>query len=97
MLRHIVMIKVKPEFNNEKEKLYLKTMLLNLETKIKSLLNIEVGINISTKPSAFDIVLTADFKDENNLDNYRVHPEHIKVLDHLAVVMEKATVVDYLL
>ena len=73
----------------------LKTMLKELEYSIDSLLKIEVGINISTKPSAHDIVLTADFKDITGLDEYRVHPEHVKVLDYLKVVMEKAVVVDY--
>lgn len=73
----------------------LQTMLLYLPEKIDDLLAMEVGININTKPSAFDLVLTADFEDEAGLDKYRVHPDHLKLLEYLEKVMEKATVVDY--
>lgn len=56
-----------------------------------------MGINISTRASAHDIVLIADFKDVEGLDNYREHPEHIEILDYLKAVMEKAAVVDYII
>ena len=95
MLRHIVMIKYKTEFDANEVSIKLKSMLINLSEGIASLKNIEVGININTRPNAYNIVLTADFNDESGLDNYRVHPEHVKVLDYLAVVKDKATVVDY--
>jgi len=95
MLRHIVMIK----FNNNVDisivSKELMVMLEELEQYIKSLLKIEVGINISKKASAYDIVLSADFNDEKGLDEYRIHPEHVKVLDYLNVVMEKVVVIDY--
>lgn len=97
MLRHIVMIKLNKEKNNIEVVNKLKNILLDLNQSIDSLLNIEVGINVSTKPSAFDLVLTADFDDEIGLDKYRVHPEHVKVLDYLNIVMEKVTVVDYVI
>ncbi len=75
----------------------IKLMIENLECLIDRLLKVEVGINISTKASAHDVVLTADFEDETGLDEYRIHPEHIKVLDYLKSVMEKTAVVDYLI
>ena len=89
------MIKYKTEFDANEVSIKLKSMLINLSEGIASLKNIEVGININTRPNAYNIVLTADFNDESGLDNYRVHPEHVKVLDYLAVVKDKATVVDY--
>lgn len=73
-----------------------KKMLLRLKDKIDSLDDIEVGINISTKPSAFDVVLTADFENEVALNDYREHPEHIIVLDYMKMVVSKVAVVDYL-
>jgi len=96
MLRHVVMIRFREESKTVEVTDKLKKMLLGLCNSIESLLNIEVGINISTKTSAYDLVLTADFSDENGLDDYRVHPEHVKVLDYLRIVMEKAAVVDYI-
>ncbi len=96
MLRHIVMIKLKDEHHTVEVINKLKRMLEALENSIATLVRMEVGINISTKPSACDIVLTADFNDENGLDSYRVHKEHVLVLEYLKEVMEKATVVDYI-
>ena len=97
MIRHIVMIKIKETEDNHVVSKELKRILINLESSVPSLIKIEVGINISTKASAFDVVLTADFNDISVLDEYRVHPEHVKVLDYLKIVMEKAAVVDYII
>ena len=97
MLRHIVMIKYKDEVDLSEVSKILKSMLINLKNSIDALIDIEVGMNISTRPSAYDIVLTADFKDEKGLDLYRIHPEHVKVLDYLKIVMDSAVVVDYVI
>ncbi len=90
------MIKIKGNLEKPVISDKINKMLVDLEESIASLLSIEVGINISTKPSAYDVVLTADFNDEKGLDEYRIHPDHVKVLDYLKVVMEKAVVVDYI-
>ncbi len=91
------MIKFKSDIDLKSESEMLKSMLIDLETSINSLQKMEVGLNISTKPSAFDLVLTADFIDVDGLDDYRVHPEHVKVLDYLKKVIEKVHVVDYII
>ena len=90
------MIKFKDNVDVSKVSIELRRMLNDLERNIDSLLNIEVGINISTKASAQDIVLTADFENVEGLNYYRDHPEHVKVLGYLKEVMEKAAVVDYI-
>lgn len=95
MLRHIVMIKFNQGENLPEVSARTKEQLLALEKSIEPLLKMEVGLNISTRPSAYDLVLVADFDNEHGLAIYRDHPEHIKVLDYLKTVMEKATVVDY--
>jgi len=91
------MIKIKEGVDIQSVSGKLRIMLNALEDSIPSLLKMEVGTNVSTKKSAFDVVLTANFEDEHGLDLYRVHPEHVKVLDYLKIVMEKAAVVDYII
>jgi hypothetical protein len=91
------MVKFTDREKVEEASLRLKEMLLALPLSIDSLLKMEVGLNISNKASAYDLVLTADFEDEAGLDAYRIHPSHVKVLDYLKDTMEKATVVDYYL
>jgi len=95
MLRHIVMIKFADGASKDKASVELKKMLNDLLADIPELKRMEVGLNVNTKASAFDLVLTSDFDDENGLNAYREHPEHQKVLDYLQSVMEKAAVVDY--
>ena len=72
-----------------------KKKLLDLVDKIPELKSMEVGLNINTKPSAFDLVLIAGLDDEDGLNAYRVHPAHVKVLDFMKDIVEKTAVVDY--
>jgi len=95
MLRHIVMFRFSDSSDKNEVAAHLKNLLDNLLNKIHELRSMEVGLNINTRPSAFDIVLTADFDDENGLNAYRVHPEHKMVLDYLEGKIEKSAVVDY--
>ncbi|MFC2101286.1 Dabb family protein [Bacteroidota bacterium] len=98
MIRHIVMFRLK-ECNTPEEK---KNNIIQLKESIEALKNvipeikyIELGYNISTKPSAFDLVLINDFESEETLEIYRHHPEHKKVLVLLKEVVENTSVVDY--
>ncbi len=97
MLRHIVMMKFSDRKKAPELAKQVKKMLENLVAVITELKNMEVGINISTRDSAFDLVLVADFDDEKALDAYRVHPEHVKVIDFMKKTVEKTAVVDYFL
>ena len=95
MLRHIVMVRFRDRTTVSEISEKIKKMLLALENSVDSLKRMEVGTNINTRPAAFDVVLTADFDDEVGLNSYRVHPEHVKVLNFLKETMEKSAVVDY--
>ena len=97
MLRHIVMVTFKDQQNAIKTSEKFQSLLTDLQDAIPDLINMEVGLNVNTKPSAFDLVLTADFADEKALDVYRTHPEHQKVLVYMKDVVEKVAVVDYYL
>lgn len=90
------MIKFKERKNLQENSNYLKKLLMDLENSIDSLNKMQVGINFSTRPSAHDIVLIADFDDEAGLDEYRIHPKHVKVLDYLKEKGVQSTVVDYI-
>lgn len=99
MLIHIVMLRLKEELSpNEKERAAteLMHMLQALSQSIPELLSMETGRNISTRPSAFDLVLTATFENEAALDIYRVHPEHQKVLQRISQLVSETAVVDYI-
>jgi hypothetical protein len=97
MIKHIVMLRLK-EFEpgvKEKHLQKLKSLIEGLIGKVPELKFMEVGLNVNTKPSAYDLVLTSHFDSEEGLDAYRVHPEHKKVLEYLYEVTEETAVVDY--
>jgi hypothetical protein len=74
-----------------------KKMLEDLVPVIDVLQKMEVGLNINSKPSAFDLVLTSDFENEDALNIYRAHPEHVKILDFMKETVDKTAVVDYII
>lgn len=97
MIKHIVMMKLKdfaPDEKTEKAK-KLKNDLEQLPGKIEQIKFYEVGLNSSKSPSAFDLILTSVFDNEQTLDEYRIHPEHKKLLDFIKETCEKLAVVDY--
>ena len=98
MIKHIVMFRLKSSFN-PKEKLEhlktLKTRLDNLVNLIPEIEHLETGINISSSPAAYDLVLCTEFVNEEKLNIYRKHPEHQSVLDFINEINEDIVVVDY--
>lgn len=98
MIVHIVMFRLKTSFNSSEKTehlLTLKQKLNKLKDSIPEVLHLETGVNISKSPAAYDLVLTTHFDDEDNLDNYRKHPEHKAVLDYIKEIKQDIIVVDY--
>ncbi|MEN8121669.1 MAG: Dabb family protein [Bacteroidota bacterium] len=98
MIEHIVMIKVSDSYKAEtklKKAQELKKLLENLPEKIEEIITYEIGLNISTSPNAYDLVLVSSFKSLEALEVYRVHAEHQKVLKKIKEYASSTTVVDY--
>ena len=93
MINHIVAFKLKDE-HKDKAKL-IKQELDSLPSKIHQIKSFEVGINISDSTAAYDIVLVSEFESVEQLDEYRMHPEHIKVTDVIRLYKANSMVVDY--
>ena len=92
------MFKLK-EFENSKIKYdtiaEIKNKLENLQNIISELKFIEVGINQSKSPNAFDFILVSHFDNSENLKKYRFHPSHINVVEFINRFKESSAVVDY--
>jgi hypothetical protein len=98
MVKHVVMFKLKdfPTENEKEQKLdQLFEMLDKLRNKIPQIKEYEVGKNMSSSASSFDLVLVSGFDSEEDLEVYRRHPEHVKVLDFIGKVKDILAVVDY--
>lgn len=91
MVNHIVLFKLESEGLIEETVEVLRAM----EGAVPSLQAIEVGVDEARSPRSYDIALTTRFATWEDLEAYRVHPHHAKVLAHMADVAETAAVVDY--
>ena len=94
MIKHIVFFRIKSEKKEEELKI-LKKMIEDLGDSIPSLIKIEAGINFSTRDTAYDLALVSEFHDREGLKAYQVHPEHLKLIDHLKKLDRELAVVDY--
>ncbi|MEN8225129.1 MAG: Dabb family protein [Bacteroidota bacterium] len=95
MIKHIVMVRLRDTEAKLENATKLKEAIEGLMGVVPELKSMEVGLNLSTKASAYDLVLTSLFDTLEGLEAYRVHPEHKKVLELLYEVMEGTAVVDY--
>jgi hypothetical protein len=95
MVVHIVMIKLKEEFNNKSTKEIIKEKIQSLIKTVPSLEEMEVGINFSSEERAMDLVLTAKFKDKKALQEYAIDPSHKEVIEFIKERALYTKVVDY--
>ena len=80
MVKHIIIWKLKDEFNTLEIKNGIKQGLESLNGVIPGLLEIKVETN-PLPSSNGDVMLYSVFEDETALKGYAVHPEHVKVAD----------------
>ncbi len=98
MLKHIVMWKLS-EFAEGKSRgenaLWMKEHLEALVGVVPEIKSLEVGINTNQSDAAYDAVLITTFENEEALNTYKVHPEHVKVSDYCKKIRINRVVVDY--
>lgn len=80
MVKHIILWKLKDEYNNEEVKNGIKEGLEGLAGKIPGLLEIKVYTE-RLESSNVDVMLWSVFESQEALKDYSVHPEHVKVAD----------------
>ena len=93
MIKHIVSIKIKEKSKDQID--LVKSALESLPAKILEIKLFEVGVNISSAKSAYDLVLISEFDSLDTLETYRIHPEHQKVLELIKKHKSTSMVVDY--
>lgn len=94
MIVHIVFFKFKEEQKRENIQ-KTKEMLLELLDSVATLKSIEVGLNFANEERAMDLSIITHFDSIDDLQEYAVHPEHLKVVDFIKQVVEYSKVVDY--
>ena len=98
MINHVVLLKLKKyESDNEKqtEISHIEDALLSLSDKIQELKYIEVGVNYDLNAKSYDICLISHFNNLDDLEAYRIHPEHVKVAELIGQHAVERAAVDY--
>jgi len=80
MVKHIILWKLKDEFNNDSIKQGIKSGLEDLKGKIPGLVEIKVQVEKLDSSNA-DVMLYSSFESEEALKGYAVHPLHVEVAD----------------
>ena len=99
MLRRIVFWNVvgdTPQARQENAE-RIKQLLDSLQGKIPGLLHVEVGINTDNSADACDIAFTADFENQQAIDDYNVHPAHDAIKPQVMTLRSERYVVVYAL
>ena len=78
MIEHIGMLKFE-SFTTKSQKDMLISKLQNLGELIPSVAKIKAGYNFSGKNKGFDIGISAQFENRNDLEDFLKHPLHIEV------------------
>jgi hypothetical protein len=73
----------------------LVNRLKSLPSKIPQLVELEAGCDFSNTPASYDVGLLTRFKTREDLEIYRIHPEHQKVVDFVQKTTSARAVVDY--
>lgn len=93
MIKHIVMFKLTdktPDNLNQVE-----NALKGMEGKIETLRSIEVGRDFSESERSYDVVLTTHFDNQEGLNTYINHENHLPVVKLIRSLCSGSVVVDY--
>jgi hypothetical protein len=93
MVKHIVMFKLTEKTAENMERAV--DSLKSLEGKIETLQAIEIGTDFLESERSYDIVLTAHFEDQNGLNIYANHENHLPVVKIMRSLCSASVVVDY--
>lgn len=80
MVKHIILWKLKEEYNTNEVKLGIKREIEGLLGKVPGLLEIEVQTECLSS-SNVDVMLYSVLESPEALKGYAIHPEHVKVAD----------------
>ncbi len=95
MIKHVVMWKVSETNGSKAENIEkIRTALESMRGKVKAFESLYVGVNFSTRPVAFDVVLITEHSGEEELEKYQNDPHHKEVANLINQLREVTAVVD---
>jgi hypothetical protein len=98
LLRHVVSWKLAAEERATKaaDAETITAALTSLPVLIPEIRSLTVGSNIAYPETNWDLVLIADYDDQDGLEAYQVHPEHLVVANIIKPLVSLKSSVDFL-
>ena len=98
MLRHVVSWKLAAEDQPTKleHSSTIAAALQGLVSEIPEIQSLTVGSNVTSTPGNWDVILVADYADEDALQTYIDHPEHQRVAAMVRTLVAERSTVDFL-
>jgi hypothetical protein len=99
MIKHIVMFRLKDEFQGAlrtAKAVELKSALDEMRKKISSVHYFEAGINYNPAPFTWDLCIYAEFVTQQDLDQYQAHPAHQEFIKFNKSFSKEKAVADYI-
>ena len=94
MIKHVVMWRFKEE-NKAKNMETFKQGLLSLVGIVPEIKSMEVGAHINEVSPGYDMALVMEFESIEDLEAYKVHPEHKKVSAFCKSIRQERVAVDF--
>ena len=98
MIIHLVFFKMLPQGNGvsgEDNARALVAQLRDLPEKIPEIVELEAGLDFSRTPASYEVGLLTKFASREDLETYRIHPDHQKVIKFVQQTTADRAVVDY--
>lgn len=86
MVKHIVCHAIE-NFEDAKR---AANMLNALVGKVPSLLSMTAGVDVLRSERSYELGIVAEFENLEGLEEYSVHPEHVKVKEFIASIKDKS-------
>ena len=93
MIKHVVMFKLSKKTPQNME--HAVQALKSLEGNIEALKAIEIGSDFLESERSYDIVLIAQFDNQEDLNFYTQHENHLPVVKIMRSLCSSSVVVDY--
>lgn len=93
MIRHIVLFKLKPEYQEELPKLVEN--FYTMKGRVPGLMDLEAGADFLGSERSYDLALICTFQDRAAFDAYQTHPLHQPIRKRMHEVREGSVACDF--
>ena len=93
MIRHVVLFKIKPEYQQEIPQLVKN--FYTMKGHVEGLLDLKAGADVLHSDRSYDLALITTFADRAAFDAYQTHPLHVPIRKRMHEVRSGSVACDF--